>query len=365
MGRKQKNKSSLSVSKGVEQPPSVNPDSLKFYKTRRREKIPVIKFIEGIRDGNISLLSQAITLIESSLPEHKEIASELVEGCLPLSGNSVRIGITGVPGVGKSYFIESFGKILTRRGNRLAVLAVDPSSERSGGSILGDKTRMEELSADPSAFIRPSPSGGSLGGVAKKTRESIILCEAAGFDTIIVETVGVGQSETAVHSMVDFFLLLMLAGAGDELQGIKRGIMEMADMIAITKSDGNNIVKAELARSQYQGALDLFPPPASGWLPKVQTCSSLTRKGLDDIQNTIWQYLEFTRTSGFFKQKRNEQSLYWMHESIGQQLREGFYHDPLIAGELEAISKNVVQGKISSFTAAEKLLGRYFIRRNK
>ncbi len=365
MGRKHKNKSTLSVSKGVEQPPSVNPDSLISFKNRRREKIPVKKFIEGIREGNISLLSQAITLIESSLPEQKEVAGELVEKCLPFSGNSVRIGITGVPGVGKSYFIESFGKILTRGGARLAVLAVDPSSERSGGSILGDKTRMEELSADTSAFIRPSPSGGSLGGVAKKTRESIILCEAAGFDTIIVETVGVGQSETAVHSMVDFFLLLMLAGAGDELQGIKRGIMEMADMIAITKSDGNNIVKAELARSQYQGAMGLFPPSASGWLPRVQTCSSLTKEGLNEIHDTVREYFEFTRASGFFKQNRNEQALYWMHESIVQQLRESFYQDPLIAGELEAIRKDVVQGRISSFTAAGNLLGKYFGRRSK
>jgi LAO/AO transport system kinase len=365
MERHHKNKSALSVSKGVEHPPSVNPDSLKSFKNRRREKIPVTKFIEGIREGNISLLSQAITLIESSLPEHQEVAGELVEKCLPFSGNSVRIGITGVPGVGKSYFIESFGKILTRGGARLAVLAVDPSSERSRGSILGDKTRMEELSADPSAFIRPSPSGGSLGGVAKKTRESIILCEAAGFDTIIVETVGVGQSETAVHSMVDFFLLLMLAGAGDELQGIKRGIMEMADMIAITKSDGNNIVNAELARSQYQGALELFPPSASGWLPRVQTCSSLTKEGLNEIHDTVREYFEFTRTSGFFTQNRNEQSLYWMHESITQKLRESFFQDPLIAGELEAIRKDVVQGKISSFTAAGNLLGKYFGRRSK
>ncbi len=365
MDKQNKNKSALSVSKGVEQPPSVNPDPLMSFKNRRREKIPVTKFREGIREGNISLLSQAITLVESSLPEHQEVAGELVEECLPFSGNSVRIGITGVPGVGKSYFIESFGKILTRGGARLAVLAVDPSSERSKGSILGDKTRMEELSADTSAFIRPSPSGGSLGGVAKKTRESIILCEAAGFDTIIVETVGVGQSETAVHSMVDFFLLLMLAGAGDELQGIKRGIMEMADMIAITKTDGNNMVRADLARSQYQGALELFPPSASGWLPRVQTCSSLTKEGLNEIHDTVREYFEFTRASGFFMQNRREQSLYWMHESIVQKLRESFYQDSLIAGELEAIRNDVVQGRISSFTAAGKLLGKYFDRHSK
>lgn len=362
MKKKEKNKSALSVNSGVEQPSSVNPGSVKSYRARNRDKISVIRYRDGILKGNISLLSQAITLVESSLPDHQKIAIELVEECLPFSGNSVRIGITGVPGVGKSAFIESFGKILTKRGAKLAVLAVDPSSELSGGSILGDKTRMEELSADPSAFIRPSPSGGSLGGVAKKTRESIILCEAAGFDTIIVETVGVGQSETAVRSMVDFFLLLMLAGAGDELQGIKRGIMEMADMIAITKSDGNNVARAGLAGSQYRNALQLFPPSASGWIPRVHTCSSYTREGLEEIRETIDEYFKVTQKTGFFDKNRSEQALYWMHESILQQLKEGFYKDPIVAPELEMMSRDVVKGRISSFMAAKKLLDRYLVK---
>jgi LAO/AO transport system kinase len=357
-------RSALSLARGVEQPPSVNPESLVSFRNRRRRKIPAAKFREGILEGDISLLSQAITLVESSLPDHQEIAGKLVEECLPFSGKSIRIGITGVPGVGKSSFIESFGKILTRSGARLAVLAVDPSSELSKGSILGDKTRMEELSADSSAFIRPSPSGGSLGGVAKRTRESIILCEAAGFDTIIVETVGVGQSETAVHSMVDFFLLLMLAGAGDELQGIKRGIMEMADLIAITKADGNNVTRAELAMAQYEGALRLFPPPVSGWTPRVETCSSLTKDGLYDIHDIIRDYFEFTRKSGYMLQNRKKQSLYWMHESIEQQLKESFYNDSVISDELDSIRKDVVEGKVSSFMAARKLLGKYHQRRD-
>lgn len=359
MKNKGKNITALSVNKGVEQPPQVSLDSLSSFKTKRRDRITLTRYREGILEGDISLLSQAITLIESSLPEHQKIAMELVEECLPFSGNSIRIGITGVPGVGKSSFIEKFGKMLTNNGKKLAVLTVDPSSARSRGSILGDKTRMEELSTDPSAFIRPSPSGGSLGGVAKKTRESIILCEASGFDTIIVETVGVGQSETAVHSMVDFFLLLMLAGAGDELQGIKRGIMEMADAIAITKSDGDNKIRANLAKTQYRGALQLFPTSASGWVPRVQTCSVLTNEGLKDIHDTIREYFEFTNESGFFLANRNNQSLYWMHESIDRRLKEGFYMDPVISRELEIIRQDVIDGKISSFMAASKLINKY------
>lgn len=358
--RDSENKRILSVSKGVEQVPSVNPHSMKSFKKRRKNKLVPGKYLDGILEGNITILSQAITLIESSLHEHQDMASELVEKCLPYSGNSLRIGITGVPGVGKSSFIESFGKILTGRGAKLAVLAVDPSSGLNRGSILGDKTRMEELSVDPSAFIRPSPSGGSLGGVAKKTRESIILCEAAGFDTIIVETVGVGQSETAVKSMVDFFLLLMLAGAGDELQGIKRGIMEMADNIAITKSDGSNITRTGLAKSQIQSALELYPPAPSGWKPRVQTCSALTQEGLNDIHQSINEYFEFVKNSGFFSINRRDQALYWMHESIDHQLNAGFYNDPVIKHELEKIREDVVLGRMSSFTAARKLLEKYF-----
>ncbi len=360
MSKNEKYKSALSVNRGVEQPPSVNPSAGNSSRGNRiRKRMPVEEYREGILNRDISILSRSITLIESSLPADQEIARELVEQCNPHAGNSVRIGITGVPGVGKSSFIESFGKMLTGRGSRVAVLAVDPSSGLSKGSILGDKTRMEELSADPSAFIRPSPSGGSLGGVARKTRESIILCEAAGYDTVIVETVGVGQSETAVHSMVDFFLLLMLAGAGDELQGIKRGIMEMADMIVITKSDGNNVEKAETARSQYQGALQLFPPSSSGWVPRVSTCSSHSQTGLDTVDEAIREYLRFTRSTGFFRENRLTQSLYWMHESIEQQLRESFYNDPDVASMMEEIRQQVASGRLSSFTAAGMLLKIY------
>lgn len=359
MMKDETHKSALSVNKGVEQPQSVNTGSLKSFRKKRTKTLSPSEYKNGIVDGNITILSRAITLVESSRPDHRDLAMELVEECLPLSGNSVRIGITGVPGVGKSSFIERFGHILIEGGSRLAVLAVDPSSERSRGSILGDKTRMEELSANPAAFIRPSPSGGSLGGVAKKTRESIILCEAAGFDTIIVETVGVGQSETAVKHMVDFFLLLMLAGAGDELQGIKRGIMEMADTIAITKSDGTNMVKADLARTQYHEALRLFPPTESGWVPGVETCSSITGDGLRKIDEILKAYFEFTAGSEYFQRNRREQSIYWMNESIDNQLREGFYSDSAVSHELEIISREVLAGRTSSFTAARKLIAKY------
>jgi LAO/AO transport system kinase len=363
MKKGDKNKSALSVSKGVEQPPSVDPDSLRSFKTRRRNRLSPGNYIEGILGGNISYLSQAITLIESSLPGHQDIAMELVEKCLPYSGNSVRMGITGVPGAGKSTFIESFGRMLINNGSRLAVLAVDPSSQLTKGSILGDKTRMEKLSSSPSAFIRPSPSGGTLGGVARKTRESIILCEAAGFDFVIIETVGVGQSETAVKSMVDFFLLLMLPGAGDELQGIKRGIMEMADAIAVTKSDGDNLARALTARSQYEVAVNLYPSPASGWKTRVHTCSSVTGEGLAQIHGTLSEYLDFVRSSDYFTGNRKNQSLYWMYESIDSQLTERFYNDPFIAGELDEFRKEVVEGSKSSFLAARQLLEKYHKRR--
>ena len=261
----------LNVTEGVEGQPIVNP----YFVRKKRRKLTTDEYVAGILEGNITTLSQAITLIESNNPDHYAQAQEIIERCLPHSGNSVRIGITGVPGAGKSTFIEAVGNMVTSLHHRLAVLAIDPSSERSGGSILGDKTRMESIVHNPDVFVRPSPSAGSLGGVARKTRESIILCEAAGFDVIFIETVGVGQSETAVHSMVDMFMMLQISGAGDELQGIKRGIMEMADMMVITKADGENIHKAQLAKSQYQNALHLFPLPESQWRAKVYTCSSV------------------------------------------------------------------------------------------
>ena len=352
--------SGLTVNQGIEKLPSVNDDSVKrFLKNKKKRSLSVQQFIDGILKGDIPILSQAVTLVESSKPEHQEIAQEIIVKCLPFSGNSVRIGITGVPGVGKSTFIEAMGKYITSKGNKLAVLAIDPSSERTKGSILGDKTRMEDLSIDPNAYIRPSPSAGSLGGVARKTREIIVLCEAAGFNHIFIETVGVGQSETAVHSMVDFFLLLMLAGAGDELQGIKRGIMEMADVITINKADGNNIEKAGLARVQYMNALRLFPPTDSGWKPKVTTCSAYLKTGISEIWESIDEYLSLVKTNGYFQHKRNEQSKFWMYETINEQLRNNFYQNEQIRTMMKQSEEKVLKEEISSFVAARKLLDLY------
>jgi len=356
----EKFKSALNVQDGVEQPDSINPEVIKRFRKNRKGKRPVQEYVDGIIQGDRTILGQAITLIESSLPEHNQMAQDIIEKCLPYAGNSIRIGITGVPGVGKSTFIESMGKYITSKGNKLAVLAVDPSSERSKGSILGDKTRMEELSTDPGAFIRPSPSAGSLGGVARKTRETIILCEAAGFNIIFIETVGVGQSETAVHSMVDFFLLLMLAGGGDELQGIKRGIMEMADAIVINKADGENIQKAELAKSEYQNALHLFPPTQSGWVPKVLTCSAIQKAGIDNVWRVINEFIDHQKDNNFFDVKRKEQAKYWMYESINETLKNNFYNQEGIKEKLKLFEENVLQGKMNSFLAARMLLTEYF-----
>lgn len=350
----------LNVNQGIEPLPSVNEDSVKrFLKNKKNRSLTVQQYVDGILNGDITILSQAVTLVESSKPQHQEIAQDIIVKCLPFSGNSVRIGITGVPGVGKSTFIEAMGKHITSQGKKLAVLAIDPSSERTKGSILGDKTRMEDLSIDPNAYIRPSPSAGSLGGVARKTREIIVLCEAAGFNHIFIETVGVGQSETAVHSMVDFFLLLMLAGAGDELQGIKRGIMEMADAITINKADGNNIEKAGLARVQYMNALHLFPATESGWKPKVLTCSAYMKTGISEIWETIDEYLDQVRANDYFQHKRNEQSKFWMYETINEQLRNNFYQNEQIKTLMEESEKKVQKEEISSFVAAKKLLDLY------
>jgi LAO/AO transport system kinase len=355
-----KKDSALHVNKGVEQPDSINKQAAQKFKLRKKVKYTANQYVKGILDGDRTMLGKAITMIESSLQEHTDMSRKIVEKCLPYAGNSVRIGITGVPGVGKSTFIEALGTQITNSGRKLAVLAVDPTSERSGGSILGDKTRMEKLSADDNAFIRPSPSGDSLGGVARKTRETVILCEAAGYDTIFIETVGVGQSETTVHSMVDFFLLLMLAGAGDELQGIKRGIMEMADVIAITKADGSNVEKSKLAKRQYENALHLFPPPESGWTPKVLTCSALHHDGIDDVWETIIRYINFTKQNGFFEQKRNSQAKYWMYETINQILKDNFYKEESIKSRISDFEKSVLSGEMSSFYAAQKLLDLYY-----
>lgn len=353
----------LQVNGGVISQPTVNP-YLKFRPLRRRELTPA-DYVDGIVKGNVSILGQAVTLVESIADRHQAVAQEVIEKCLPYAGESRRIGITGVPGAGKSTSIDVFGLHVIRQGHRLAVLAIDPSSERTQGSILGDKTRMEKLSQEKDAFIRPSPSAGSLGGVARKTRETIVLCEAAGYDTIFVETVGVGQSETAVHSMVDFFLLIQLAGTGDELQGIKRGIMEMADMMVITKADGENIHKAELAKTQFQGALHLFPMPESGWRPKVYTCSSVDGTGLEEVWKGVEEFLDHIEKNGYYDTNRNRQNKYWMYESINEALKSSFYRNPAVAERITEIERRVLEAKQSSFIAAKELLDIYFGREGK
>ena len=351
----------LNVNPGIVKPESVNVDSVKrFLKKGKRKILSIDDYLNGILEGNITILSQAVTLIESNKPEHQAVAQEIIIKCLPHAGKSIRLGITGVPGAGKSTFIESLGKHITSLGGKLAVLAIDPSSERSKGSILGDKTRMEELSSDPNAYIRPSPSAGSLGGVARKTREIIVLCEAAGFNTIFIETVGVGQSETVVHSMVDFFLLIQIAGAGDELQGIKRGIMEMADTIVINKADGDNLERAQLAAAQFRSALHLFPPTGSGWNPPVLTCSALENKGVSQVWDTVNEYAGLTKENGYYQNRRHDQAKYWMYETINESLRNSFYYNPKIRHKLAAYEQLVLTNGMSSFVAAHDLLKIYF-----
>jgi len=351
----------LQVNSGVEQPPTVNP----YLKRKQRPKLTVNDYVEGIRKGNTAVLGQAVTLVESRVPEHQIIAQEVIEKCLPFAGQSQRIGITGVPGAGKSTSIDVFGMHVLNLGHKLAVLAIDPSSERSKGSILGDKTRMERLAVQPHAFIRPSPSAGSLGGVARKTRETIVLCEAAGFDTIFVETVGVGQSETAVHSMVDYFLLIQLAGTGDELQGIKRGIMEMADGIVINKCDGDNVDRANLAAAQFRNALHLFPLPPSGFLPEVITYSGYYELNIDKVWDMIDRYFAHVKASGYFEEKRRQQERYWMRETINEQLLARFYFDPTIEQLLQVKEQMVLDGKQTSFVAASDVLSYFYEHLNK
>ncbi len=353
-------KSALSEKDGVNQPQSLSNSSVEVIKQMRRKQPSAQELIDGILAKDKVALSRAITLVESTNPEHLEKANTIIQACLPHANKSIRIGITGVPGVGKSTFIEAFGKHITSLGRKVAVLAVDPSSTISHGSILGDKTRMEELVKDENAFIRPSASGETLGGVARKTRETIILCEACGFDTIIIETVGVGQSETAVHSMVDFFLLLKISGAGDELQGIKRGIMEMADTIVINKADGDNIAKAKLAKTEFNRALHLFPAKQSGWIPTAATCSSYTKEGIDDVWKTISEYFELVKTNHYFEEKRQNQNQFWMMETINEQLKSNFYNHPEIIKQLEENKKAVQNDEISPFAAAMNLLKKYF-----
>jgi len=326
---------------------------------RRKEPPSTESLIQGILRGDKTSLAQGITLIESSKKEDLQRANTIIESCLSEKKESARIGITGVPGVGKSTFIEALGTTLTGIGEKVAVLAVDPTSTISKGSILGDKTRMQELVKDPNAFIRPSPSGESLGGVARRTRESIILCEAAGYNIILIETVGVGQSETAVHSMVDFFLLLKLAGAGDELQGIKRGIMEMADAIVINKADGENIKQAKQAKSEFTRALHLYPPKRNGWIPKVITCSALEKEGITQTWKMIDGYLSENIKSGHFKDQRQEQSKYWLLQAVDDLLKNQFYKASSVKKQLKQLLQRVKENKISPFRAAEKLLEHY------
>jgi LAO/AO transport system kinase len=351
--------SALNVQEGVQKPEQINNFYMEKLKAHKRVEPSVDELVNGILHSDRMMLSRAITLVESSLHAHQQKAQEVIERCLPHSGKSIRLGITGVPGAGKSTIIEALGKMLTGHNHKVAVLAIDPSSERSKGSILGDKTRMEELSVDPNAFIRPSPSAGSLGGVARKTREIITLCEAAGFDVVIVETVGVGQSEVAAHSMVDFFLLIQLANTGDELQGIKRGIMEMADMIAINKCELDR-TKSELAATQYRNALHLFPMPDSQWMVKVALCSAYTKEGIQEMWNNVMEYVAFTKQNGFFYQKRQQQTLRILNETIENQLRDRFYNAPDMEEKIEQVSQDILHNKVSAYTAAEGLIDNYF-----
>ncbi len=348
--------SALNVMPGVEDAPSISPYVAEQRKSQKKSSINTSEIAKGILEGNRTLLSKAITLVESNREDHNDLAQSILKQILPQSGNSIRIGITGVPGVGKSTFIESFGNYLIEKGHRIAVLAIDPSSQRTKGSILGDKTRMESLSRSPSAFIRPSPSSGSLGGVARKTRESIYLCEAAGFDIIIIETVGVGQSETQVHSMVDFFLLLMLAGAGDELQGIKRGIMEMADLIAINKADGKNEAYATRARAEYESALHLFPLPDSKWIPRAITCSGLGGSGIEEIWNLIDDYKNTTVKNSYFYENRKEQMKMWFEETLKEAVLDQFYDRVGVKESIASAEERVFNGKSSVLKEIKNIL---------
>jgi LAO/AO transport system kinase len=316
------------------------------------------ELVSKLVSGNMPALSKAITLVESHLPKHQEQAVQLIKQCLPYAGKSIRIGITGVPGVGKSTFIEAFGNLATQQGKKVAVLAVDPSSSINRGSILGDKTRMETLVQNANVYIRPSASGDHLGGVAKKTRESIVLCEAAGFEVILIETVGVGQSETAVHSMVDFFLLLQLAGAGDELQGIKRGIMEMCDAIIINKADGENVKWAQIAKQNYENALHLYTEKNNNWQPKVLTCSAIENTGITDIWNMIQDYVSITKSNLSFDDKRNNQEEYWLYETLNQALKDQFYQNEYVQKELKIQLDRMRQKKTTPYEVASLLFSK-------
>jgi len=329
---------------------------LKTMNYKPKNRLEPQEYVEGIIKGDRVILSRAITIIESNLESDKLLAKNIIQSILPKSGNSIRIGVTGVPGVGKSTFIEAFGMHLIEQGKKVAILSIDPSSQRSKGSILGDKTRMETLGQQEEAYIRPSASGDTLGGVANKTGETMLLCEAAGYDVILIETVGVGQSETAVHGMTDFFLLLMLAGAGDELQGIKKGIMEMADMVVINKADGDNITMSKMAKTQYQNALHIFPLAESGWSPVVSTASAIKNEGIDTVWNTVLEYKQMVDENGYFEKNRNTQQIQWMYNNINEALKQLFYNSENISEKLVALEKDIVTSKISPVKAAENII---------
>lgn len=349
-------KSALTQSGNTPGSPHINKASIAKIKAFRKKEFTDEELAVLVIEGNKTALGKAITLVESNQPAHLKRAEKLLEACLPHSNRSIRIGITGVPGVGKSTFIEAFGSFLINKGKKVAVLAVDPSSTVSHGSIMGDKTRMENLVKEENAFIRPSPSGSSLGGVARKTRESIILCEAAGFDVLLIETVGVGQSETTVHSMTDFFLLLKLAGAGDELQGIKRGIIEMADAIVINKADGDNIKSARNARLDFERALHLYPPKESGWQPKVSLCSAMENSGIGEVWESIEDFLSLTKENKHFDKKRKEQNKFWLIQTIEEHLKSRFYQNPKIKEALKEQLVAIGKNQTTPFAAAQYLL---------
>ncbi len=324
---------------------------------KRRRPLLRPEYLEGILRGDRAVLARAVTLIESALTADRELAEQIVEDCLPHCGRSIRVGITGVPGAGKSCLIEALGKhLIEGHKQKVAVLAIDPSSRVSGGSILGDKTRMPTLAANDMAFIRPSPSRGVAGGVAQHTREAMLLCEAAGYSNILVETVGVGQSETAVRDMADFFLLVTLAGAGDELQGIKRGVMELVDLIAVNKADGDNVAAAERARAQAENALHFFPAAQSGFAPRAVTCSALTGAGIPGLWECVLQYVELTKANGWLECARRAQQTRWMHEMIDESLRQRFDAHPTVRHSVEALERDVAEGRTTSFRAARMLL---------
>ena len=351
--------SALQVTGGDQNAVQVNPKALERLMGSRQKLLPLKEYVDGILAGDITILSKAITLVESSLPSHQKLAQDIIAECIPHSGKALRLGITGVPGAGKSTFIEALGMELCKNNHRLAVLAIDPSSQRSKGSILGDKTRMEELSQQRNAYIRPSASAGTLGGVARKTREAIILCEAAGFDTIIVETVGVGQSETAVYSMVDYFLLVLIGGAGDELQGIKRGIMEMADGIVVNKADGDNVARAERAAAEIRNAVHLFPPAESRQPVKVTTCSAMTHYNVNEVWNMVATHVENIRKSGYLDEKRARQDVQMMLDTIENTLKSNFYENALIKDMLKLIEDDVENKRVSAYEGARRLLELY------